>query len=167
VLSVSPDELLKGGLNSATVLYGIALGGGEAALGGLLCYTAIRLTPKLGQAGTPRRWPPAQHSLLRTPGTLSLLGTISLFEETTLRAAFVTAGLPLGASLAVICAVAVSLLAQSFPTGHKGATAFALIGTLVSAPVHASLFAVLPDVRPLVVAQFTITILNRPRPSIL
>ena len=167
ILAVKFSSLLMESLDPWLLLFGILVGLGEAGVAEFVCLVAVCAVPALawadGAGGPDRRqlatWSTAVPCTRTVSGLSFMLALMLLYaavEETTLRAAVIVAALPLGPIVALACAVALSLAVQFFPTTSGQRRSFAVIGTLVAAPVHGALFLAAPDVRPLIIAQFVL-----------
>jgi hypothetical protein len=166
ILAVRPSQVLMATLNPLLLLYGILIGLGGAGLGEFLCYIIIRTIPALARGDSTSmhyhtqpsgKWSssfPCTLGVVPFPFMLALMLLFATLEETMLRAVVIAAVAQLGPMVALGCAIALSLLTQLFPRTSWRLMLFSFIGTLVAALVHGTLFLAVPDVRPLIIAQF-------------
>lgn len=161
LLDLSFQQLLIDHLPFKYLFYGVLVGLGESGLGSLLCYAFIKSVPKerVDQVlGGGQGWSTPFLSLkkLPLPFTLFLLLGCAAVEEILVRGVFITTSHSIGLMWGLTIAIVLSLLVQVFPWTNIGNAIYALIGTAVTAPVHSVLLLNVPDIRPVILAQFTI-----------
>lgn len=176
VLRVSESQLVSTRirlLSGPYAVFGLLVGVGESGVASLLSYAVLSLPSAHQWLGTRERTnirtihlgtgkgKPLLHSL-----GLLIIATILMFvyaavEEVMLRGAFIASARHIGIYSAVCISVLLSLVIQAFPGTTGKRSIFPFIGAIVSAPAHAVLLVAVPDVRPLIIAQFTGVLLNR------
>jgi len=168
ILRVKPSQLVDANVRTILLSYGVLVGLGEASVGRLLCYIALSLpwfsshlarrTRLNEEAGSEvARWHTlGQKGLARFAVLTVIAFLLAAVEEIMLRGAMIAAAPTTSKIPTVAFCVVLSLLAQRFGNTASRNVLFSLIGTSVSAPIHGLLFLVIPDIRPLIIADLTV-----------
>jgi len=166
-LPVALDDLVPRDWNPVLVALGVPLGLAEAGLASYVAYIGTQVMERVGPSGTPsgiEAWLTVGRGggvryYLRTasvaPGWLLVVATAVYVagEELVFRGLLLTVGADLPTVVIVPVSVALFCLAQVFYTPGWETALLPVLGAVVIGIVHASLFLVVPDVTPLIVAH--------------
>jgi Type II CAAX prenyl endopeptidase Rce1-like len=175
-LPVAPGNIAARRWDPVLLALGVPLGLAEGGLASYVAYVGTQVLERVGPAGTPsgiEAWLTVGRGgwvryYLRTasvaPGWLLVLATTVYVagEELVFRGLVITVGAQLPAIVVLALSVALFCMAQIFYTPGWQTALLPVLGALVIGIVHASLFMVVPDVKPLIVAHtvmFLVTVL--------
>jgi membrane protease YdiL (CAAX protease family) len=167
VLPVALGDFMSHGWDPVLVALGVPLGIAEAGLATYVAYVGTQVIERVGPSGAPsgiEAWLTVGRGgwvryYLRTasvaPGWLLVVATTVYVagEELVFRGLLLTVGRHLPAVVVVTVSVALFCLAQVFYTPGWETALFPVLGAVVVGILHSSLFMVVPDVTPLIVAH--------------
>lgn len=169
-LDLAPQDLVQGPPQPELLAAGAVLGVAEAALGSFLGMVGMRAAGALERdsaAPTPEEWITLARAgwmrlYSRTAEVLPLAPLAALIllyvavEEIVFRGVVIGALGDAGAGVALAASVTLFVGIQAFSMPSWRAAMFPVMGALVVGVVHGTLYLVVPDITPLIVAHFVL-----------
>jgi hypothetical protein len=173
VSGVTVGSLVPDTFRPVLLLYGLALGIGEAALASFLAYATFRAldAAKSGTRRDHQGWLAISRGgwmrfYLRTAEVAPwpvLVGLTTLYitvEELFFRGVLVGMFEPHGNVLAVVVPTIFFMLVQTFHMPSWQSALFPLVGAMVVGVIHSAMYLAVPDLTPLIVAHMTLFLIT-------